>query len=297
MPIKGMTDQKVGFPEIGQVRKGAPKPTNKKGPGADLDHFRLTFDQKEAEAATLFASLYPDYPEKLREINIVLPFNDTEQVWEAWYEAYVAGALIARADGEKYIYKVDLINGDIEVKNGKMRDGTELWFDPLVAAGTDYKGELVYAKPVGRLKVIIPELQRLAYLTVLTGSIHDIVNISGQLQAIKRVNDGNIAGIPLVLRRRPKKISTPIPNRWAAQSTNMPEPPKARRVRRVSWLLSVEADPEWVEKKLQHLNDMALSGKGMALLPESVDDSEAGEDWYSETDLEREYCDDVDVAQ
>lgn len=285
MPIKGMTDQKVGFPEIGQIRKGAPKPTNKKGPGADLDHFRITFDEREAEAANLFAQLYPEKPQ---EINIVLPFNEIERVWEAWYEAYVAGALIARADGENFIYKVDPLTGTIEVKNGKMRDGSELWFDPRSPVGTTYSGEVVHAKPVGRLKVIIPELQRFAYLTVLTGSKHDIVNISAQLEAIRQVNGDQIAGVPLVLRRRPKKISTPTNNNWASQSTTMPNPPTSRRVRRVKWLLSIEADPVWVESKLLRMNSAAMLTEGTEALEDDWDDEITEE---AEIIDDPQYCD------
>jgi hypothetical protein len=253
MPIIGMTDQGSALPEIGQIRKGAPK--GKGGPGKDLTYFRVVFNENEAETAAIFTKVYGNAP---REINILLPLNEIDRVWEAWYEAYIKGMMVARADGEKYIYKANPLNGDIEVKNGKRRDGTENWFDPRCIVGLDYAGNSVYAKPVGRLKVIVPELRRLAYMTVITGSKHDIVNISKQLEAIRLLNDGQIAGIPLVLRRRPKSISTPTPNRWASQTTSLIDPPETRRVRRVKWLLSVEVDPKWVKAKLKNMKDMAM---------------------------------------
>ena len=101
MPIKGLTDRPVGdraFPQIGTIRKGAPKQANR--PGKDLNHFRVEFTQGEEETAKHFHELYGDEP---RDINIILPFDEIDRVWEAWNEAYLAGALIHRCDGENIV--------------------------------------------------------------------------------------------------------------------------------------------------------------------------------------------------
>jgi hypothetical protein len=246
MGIKGLTDRGLSFPEIGQIRKGAKKDGNR--PGLDLTYFRVEFDEKEVEAAEKFTAIYGSKPE---EIRIVLPFNDIPRMWDAWLEAYTAGRMIARSDGEYYTYLIDTETGEMLVKNGlDIKTGLPKPYVDGKPVGfyKDGKGikQPVFCKPTGRLKVIIPELGRAAYLTVMTTSKHDIANLSGQLEAFKTVNGGLIAGIPLILRRRPKKISCPNPD--------------GTRARRVKYMLSIEADPQWMSKMIGHLNALALPG-------------------------------------
>lgn len=247
MPIKGLTDRNLSFPELGQIRKGAPKTENK--PGKDLQFFRVEFDEREEKAKQIFLSKYGAQP---TEINILLPFNEIWRCWDSWYEAYTAGRMVARSDGERFIYLVDVKTGQLSVKDG------EPYTEHREIVGTytnsnNKRQEQIKCKPVGRLKVVIPELGRMAYLTVTTTSIHDIGNLSAQLEGFKAINGGRIAGIPLILRRRPKKISVPKPD--------------GSRVRMTKWMLSIEADPEWVKRMLENLNRAALPEGGAALLP------------------------------
>ncbi len=253
MPIKGLTDRGLSFPEIGQIRKGAKKPADGKKPGADLSYFRVEFDEQEAKAAEIFRQTYGNQPAAIR---IILPFNEIERMWDANLEGYTAGRMVARSDGEIYNYLVDAQTGELLVKNGidlKTRQPRPyIEGEPCGSyKAQNGKIEKIFCKPSGRLKVIIPELARAAYLTVLTTSKHDIINISDQLRAFQTINNGIIAGIPLVLRRRPRKISTPN-----ADGT---------RARRVKWLLSIEADPEWVKRRLTETKRLALPGNGLAL--------------------------------
>jgi hypothetical protein len=249
-PIKGLTDREMRFPEIGQIRKGGKKTAT--APGRDLNYFRVEFDSRETNSMETFTKMYGPEP---RDINIVLPFNEIERVWDAWLEGYNKGRMIARSDGEKYLYRIAK-TGEVMVQNGEpymafdKEDVLDTWLDS--------KGKVndIKCRPVGRLKVVLPELQRLAYLTVLTTSYHDIINIQGQLEAIKAINGGKLGGIPLVLRRRPKMISTPKPDGSSA--------------RYEKWMLSIEADPEFVKRMLSTLKVAALPGNGLALLPESV---------------------------
>jgi len=260
MPIKGLTDRGLSFPEIGQIRKGI-KITKTRADGSeyqvpkDLEYFRVEFDDREQGSAAKFVQVYGNEP---AEINIILPFDEIERCWDAWLEAYTAGRMVARSDGEKFIYLVDTKTGDIRVKDGDpfipYKDG-----DPV---GNDYEGKPIFCSPVGRLKIIVPELARAAYMTVHTTSIHDIDNLSQQLQAFKHLNDGVIRGIPLVLRRRPKKISIPGKD--------------GQRVRMQKWLLSIEADPQWVRAKLGEVTAFALpDGESFTPLMEPEDYIEA----------------------
>ena len=186
---------------------------------------------------------------------------------DAWLEAYTAGRMVARSDGERFTYLIDTDTGEILVRNGK----PDAPYTDGQTVGKDSKGKAVYCRPVGRLKVIVPELARAAFLTVNTTSVHDIHNISSQLEAFKELNNGVIKGVPLVLRRRPKSISTPRKD--------------GSRVRMEKYLLSIEADPTWVKAKLAEVKHLSLPDV-YPLLPgedesviesEFVDDGEEGE--------------------
>ena len=274
MPIIGLTDRGLAFPELGHIRKGAKKTGNK--PGADLTYFRVEFDEREQKAEQEFRRLYGNEPSAIR---IVLPFNEIERMWDAWLEAYTAGRMIARSDGERYIYLIDCNTGKLLVKNGiDIATGQPRPYVEGEPAGyymrQDGRKEPVFCKPSGRLKVIIPELARAAYMTVLTTSIHDIANISDQLRAFQTLNAGRIAGIPLILRRRPKRISTPN-----ADGT---------RARRVKWLLSIEADPDWVKMALHDTKRLALPGNGLAL-PEPSLPVQHEEPDAADTEMQTDY--------
>jgi len=229
-PIKGLTNQAPEFPQIGELRKGAPKPESGDRPGKDLTYFRFTSDLPEVVAA--FESAYDGEP---RLINAFLPFPYVDENWEAWQEAYVAGGLKHRCDGE---YVVRIQNDD----------GT--YTDPEPGTVKCPGG----CKPSGRLKILIPELRRLASVLVLTTSLWDIHNLDKQLRALYEIKS-DLRGIPLQLRRRPQKKSMPQ---------------KGKRVRREMWLLSIEAAPTYVELQLAAQEAAALPQlpSGMVDAPE-----------------------------
>lgn len=257
MPIKGLTDRGLALPEIGQIRKGAKKDPGANRPGADLTYFRVEFDENEKKAASDFFGVYGAQPVSIR---VILPFNEIERMWDAWLEAYTAGRMIARSDGEFITYQLD-DKSEIIVHNGMDSHGNKVPHPADNIAWRDQKGNAVKFKHTGRLKVIVPELSRAAYLTIMTTSIHDIGNISDQLSAFYKLNGGQIAGIPFILRRRKKAISTPAEG--------------GTRVRRIKSLISIEADPVWVKAKLTQLGNIALPNVEQLLLPSSnVQDDE-----------------------
>ena len=265
MSIKGLTDRGLSFPQIGNVRKGDKKPENGRAPGKDLTYFRVEFDEREAQSAALFLDKYGNRP---TEINFVFPFNEIERCWEAWLEGYTAGRMVARSDGEYFTYLLD-DKGEARVIGGLDKDGHKVPHTEIV--GKDYKGTPIKVRPVGRLRIVIPELQRLAYLVVHTTSKHDIINLSEQLEGIKTINGGRLVGIPLVLRRRPRMISTPDPS------------DKSKRARREKWLLYIEADPDWVKAKLLEVKRAALPGNGLALLNQGSNEPPVDE-WPDDED-------------
>lgn len=207
MAIKGLTDRQATFPQIGVLRKGAAKPD--KGPGRDLNHFR--FDSDDADAVRVFNECYGDEP---RQIFAYVPYQTTAENFEAWKEDWVASSLKHRCDGETMVR----------------------WLTPQGTYSTEPRPCTGGCKQVGRLKIIVPQLKRMAFVTVLTTSIHDIIEINSNLQALEAAR-GDLRGIPLIIRRAPREISTPGPD--------------GKRVRREKWLISVEAQPQWVEQQLQ----------------------------------------------
>lgn len=206
--IKGLTDKGAMFPELGCLRKGAPK-TDPKKPGEDLEYFR--FDTKDEDAAAEFLELFGDQP---REIEIKLPFHTTDENFEAWREEYAASGLKHRCDGETCTQWLDKKTG-------------RYCFDPIPCPGG--------CKQTGRLKVIITALERFAYVTVTTTSIWDIITLHQNLMALEMLR-GSLRGIPMILGRRERWISTPADG--------------GKRERRKKWLLCVEAKPEWVKLEL-----------------------------------------------
>ena len=256
MPIKGLTDREERFPEIGQIRKGGKKDPTTGAMGRDLTYFRVEFDERETEAIATFNKLYGDKPTQLP---VMLAFNEVNKVWDAWYEAYTAGRLVARSDGETYQYRVDTKTGEVLTGKDKVIPYVK---DEVIGTWVTRSGKnagkvnTIKCKPVGRLRVVLPDLGRLAYLTVITTSIHDIINLSSQITALAMFNSGRIAGIPLILRRSPREISCPNED--------------GTRARRAKWMLSIEADPEWVQKSLTVVKALSLPTGATTYLPEPV---------------------------
>ena len=239
MPIKGLTDRNAGFPQIGVLRKGAPKA--EKGPGRDLEHFR--FDADDREAAAAFAAIYGDEP---RTVRVYVPYATTDENFEAWREDWIASSLKHRCDGQSCVRWL----------TGNGSYSTE----PIPCPGG--------CKQVGRLKVIIPELRRMAFVTVLTTSIHDIMEIHANLAALESAR-GDLRGIPLIVRRVPREISTPGAD--------------GKRVRRQKWLINIEAQPDWVELQLAAAAEaarplIAATPSRLELPAWDEDEDEAGSD-------------------
>ena len=265
MPIIGATDAQASFPPVGSIRKGGKKVDGRMG--KDLDHYRIDpLEGYEGMAEAIHESLGTDKP---RSIPVVFPFNEIERVWDAWLEGYKGGRMMAQSDGEIYHYLVDGLTGKVLVSSGvavapvpvyaatkKVQQTGEIAVGSIVpyvkdqpaTAYKNSKGKLtgIECKPRGRLKVMIPLLERAVYFTALTNSWNDVKEISANIKAIKALNNGELRGIPCRLQRVKRSIQTPT-------------------VRRKKWLMNIEADPEWVRHVLLELKQAALPSNGLAL--------------------------------
>lgn len=218
MPIQGMTtNETIAFPGIGQLRKGAPKPTDGKAPGKDLPYFRFT--TSDARAASMFLAEYGKEP---NAIKIVLPFPNLDDNFSAFREAYIASRLVHRCDG---VVVWERSTNGVLAPTSKPCPTLHL-----------PKGHKDKCKPMARLRVIIPSLARFAYVDVLTTSEIDIRRLTEHLGAIRSVA-GRLNGIPLVLTRREEEISMPTG-----------KGDERRRVKK--WMLHLEIDPEFAERRL-----------------------------------------------
>ena len=220
--IKGLTDRKARFPRLGIIRKGAPKAKDSQRPGADLSYFRFVSNDKAVQAKFLEI-----YGEKPADINIFLPYETVEENFLCWREEWVQGGLLHRCDGERTVLYLD-------------KSTNQYITDPHKQMACPGKCE-----PVGRLQVIIPELRRYAFIEVITNSKWDIISIIENLESAY-IPRRDLRGIPFVLKRRPRKISTPA------------EKGQAKRIMREKSLLSIEIAPFWVEKHLSQMERLAL---------------------------------------
>lgn len=240
MAILGLTDRPAAFPTIGVLRKGAPKPESGNKPGADLKHFR--FDSDDEGATRLFTEHYGREP---RSIRVFVPFKTAAENFEAWKEEWSASSLKHRCDGQTMVRWL--------TAQGRYSD------EPKECTGG--------CKQVGRLNVIIPELRRMAFVTLQTTSTHDILQIHANLTALENAR-GDLRGIPLILKRSPREISTPADN--------------GKRARREKWLITIEAAPSWVELQLTAQERAALPQAEPLALPSwdggDDDDDEAPAD-------------------
>lgn len=246
MPIIGLTNQVAALPRIGILRKGAPKP--ERGPGRDLKHFR--FQTEDQDAAEKFAHFYGTEPKLIR---FFLPERTAEENFECWREEWVRSSLKHRCDGQTCVQSL--------TSSGDYTD------EPLPCPYLELPDRKKGCKQVGRLQVVIPELKRLAYVVVLTTSIHDILELYANLRALEATR-GDLRGIPLHLYRVPRKISVPDDN--------------GKRSRVEKWLLHIEAQPRWVELQLAAAEEAALPKANIqqfALPPAPIaDDGDEGDE-------------------
>jgi hypothetical protein len=235
--------KRAGIIRLGYKKKNA---RGKEYPVA-ADHFVL-------RDAPDVASIYTDKPTRL---NIYLPFNEVHRNLVAWHQMWQAGGLICRGDGEQIEYAVAHESGEVIVKSGKALIDSEVEkislsrgeSVPCPGMEHDLYPRCLDCKPNAMLIIIVREIPRLAYYQISTTSIHNIVNLTGQMRWVKE-NVGRLQGVPFILELRPEKISTPGQN--------------GKRVRREKYLLHLEPDPEWVRAMLAEMHKRALPGSEVA---------------------------------
>jgi hypothetical protein len=253
MAIAGLTDRSPSFKEIGRLRLGIPKSEMATGGPKEIPYFRPDFRPDATDSCTAFTLIYGDQP---TEIHIRLPFPQIDRCWDAFYEVYNTAGMLGMADGQRWLYLRHNKTGELLVKDGvpvhAMGLPTDengmayLPFDkdtPVYSYTSKKGGDVaVYAKPTGRLKVLIPELKRAVFIQVITHSVYNCRRISSQLAGIEIVaqNAGmTLPMVPMVLSRRKELISVSINGKKSMQE---------------HYLLNIEIDPVWMEAQFKYLD-------------------------------------------
>lgn len=243
MPIRGLTDRRApAFPRLGKLRKGAPKPEDGKRPGRELPHWRFVPANGYPELLDAFERRYGEKP---TELDVYLPYGDIEANFATWKEAWSAGGLQHRCDGETCTAWLQ-------------EDGTYSQ-EPIPCPGG--------CKEVGRLTVILTGLFRegyIGYVTMETHSLNDLMSIMSSLQAtVEARGTEDLRGIGFCLRRVQREISTPTTS--------------GKRARRKKWLVELVPAQRWVLAQLE-----AAQRRAMPELAAGDVDDDDGEDWDDE---------------
>lgn len=274
MPIHNLTTgASHAFMKLGKIRKG--DRGGKNGAPRDLDHFRVTYmdSPKAKELEDAFRATYGPEP---TGINVRVPYNEIEKFWDANYECYKQGGLIAQAgstaDGAYWIFYRDPDTSETLVRNGsaigedgrKFLDNTPCDVDKPVYYNA--AKEPVYMQPSGRLQVVIPELAgiEVGYFEFTPQSPRDIRNITAELSAFDALARGagvGLAGLPFKLIRRKEIVTKKI---------------KDKLTQGESWVVHITASGEWGVKAIEAVERMALP-EIIDVEPENVIESDFSE--------------------
>ena len=233
MPIKSLTTRQARFPLLGKIRKGGEKKENPKRPGTlisgdDLEHFRVDSDIQGINEK--FTTIYGKEP---KQLDCLLPFPYTDQVFPCWMEEWGATGLVSRCDEEKQV---------IYQQAGKMIATNPIPCKKLLQNPNGSYQECK-CKQVGRLQIVLPKLGELGYFEVETHSKWDIIGITEQLLAIE-TSAGSLIGIPFLLERGSRELSYPLPD--------------GKRGRKTFSLLSIRVHPSRASQVLEIIETKAF---------------------------------------
>ena len=256
MRIKGnRTDEQArigtGIPRLGKLRKGAEKTAS--GFGADLDHFRVTFEKPYSLDETnlkVWATLYGDKPTEFP--NVFLLGRTADEVFSSAYEEYGAGQLLkTRCDGETIVRSYNPATARHEDK-------------PLPCRCDPDKRT---CGRVGRLNFMPFDFVRatglFGYFTLETHSLYDVLELGSIVDEIFAQN-GGVTGIPFVLGRSPQEKSA----RYLDSKSGQP-----KRTRKVMNLVYLYPARQFVAERLLEsftTNAPALPTGAQAALPAPI---------------------------
>ena len=176
MAIKGISERRR-LPRQGKIKIGEKvQKENRNGKVVEypvaLDHFKVPEE---------VAAIYGQDP---KELDIIFPVNDLEQVFPQYMKKYGKVGLHCKGDGET---GTAMIDGEMVERECNPDE------DPWC------KG----CMPKGTLSYIVPKVSSMRVYQTTTSGWNSIVNINSSLDMIRGMTGGKIAFIPLKLKIEP----------------------------------------------------------------------------------------------
>ncbi len=196
MPIEGLSERTM-LPRIGKIHLGIKHAT--KGYPIATDYFVLPADHPQ------YQDLVDKFGEKPKELRIVFPIADEEQVASQYYRQYSQSrGLVCKGDGIKCNQLTDTDTGAIAAADSK----NTKWAESVCGGKEcpDYMADR--CKEVMNLQFMLPEIPGLGVWQIDTSSINSILNVNSQFALIKSVY-GTIGMVPVILSLEPKQVKSP----------------------------------------------------------------------------------------
>jgi hypothetical protein len=184
-------------------------------------------------------------------------------------QLWATSALRCRGDGEHILYAINPTTGRVTVKDGVVQEAfteDKRDFQPgevLACPGLERNlyTKCAHCKPNAMLVIMLRDVPRLAYYQISTTSIHNIIDLTDQLEYVreqvrKLTGEPRIAGVPFILRRVEKTISAPKTDRQGNQTGR-------QRVKK--YFLELEIEPEWIARMVRGISRLADPLRGAAL--------------------------------
>jgi len=270
MPIRGLTDRESVTPRltpIGQIRKGT---KDEQGKMIDLEYFRFIAKGPKREAVQ--AAFEVAYGKEPRLVRVVTPYPTVEENWVTWFEQWGDSGLIHRCDGKYMVQWLDenkryVLDYELEQKR----------LCPYCSGERPRTKKDSGCSEVGRLIVAIPELLGigfLGYVTVITTSKNDLVNITASLldteQKARIVGrEFLLAGVPFAMHRVEENIGI----RYKKKNGD------TVKTKGDKWMIRLDPTQKWGQQMLQEAMDRAigLPAPTPVALPEPQVDLDTGE--------------------
>ena len=179
------------LPRIGTIRKGAPKP--QKGPGKDLEYFRL--DRTAPAVATAWLETFGPEP---KEISGILPYADPAENLSIWDELWQGKRLLWRGDGERLYVQ---LQGNNYVRYAEGQGPAQ------PAAAGEKVGNLKVAR-VSHLRLLLPQLGVAGIFEVMSSSVIDADELWANLMWIRSIV-ATLQGAPVTVFRAERQFNVP----------------------------------------------------------------------------------------
>lgn len=179
------------LPRIGIIRKGAPKP--EKGPGRDLDYFRL--DRAEQSVMVAWNEVLGREP---KAISGILPYADPVENLSIWDELWQGKRLLWRGDGERL--HVQLIGNSY----ARFAPGE----GPAQPAAAGQMVDKLKVARISHLRILLPQLRIAGIFEIMSSSAIDADELWSNLMWI-RSTVPTLQGAPVTVFRAARQFNVP----------------------------------------------------------------------------------------